>query len=306
MGTWGWAALGVLAALGVYAVATRKKEPEGKDLCIKDLPGQFKKDALNVISKGDVDLIDSFAQQADAKGWHCAAKELRLEAKKRSRPAAELTIDDISEPPRVSWKKLIERSQTEDSGQLVIDLQKAAQEADTKDWLKVVALLDAATLRVKARVAVNDIRDESLLKEKPAEGFFAPTAEQDAYAVKLKAAGYTKAAKQVQDASDAVKAALEKAECYALIEELPTDLPFHVGSDTTYQPRDLRVWLHEVVTKSSDVVAYGATFLYTIAARWDAIDFGSSDKISINHGTAYRNAADCLNTLAAAKALGGM
>jgi uncharacterized membrane protein len=79
---------GVLGALLVAAIAggggyyvLRSKYPAvTPDLCVEALPEPDRAQARDAIAKKDTARLEALATKNDAKGWHCAAKELRLAA----------------------------------------------------------------------------------------------------------------------------------------------------------------------------------------------------------------------------------
>ena len=147
----GWGLAGVAAVAAAIYLATRGTKPAGPtDLCVAQLPAPFDKQAADVIKGGDAALMCSFAAQCDAKGWHCAAKELRFAASSA-----------VPEPHRTDWANLIARARTEKGGQLVVDLKFAADAAKAGGYCTEKDLRDAILL-VIPRVYLADVAEQPL------------------------------------------------------------------------------------------------------------------------------------------------
>ena len=73
-----WWILGIAVAGGTAFIYSESgKKIFWKDACIKDLPEPKKTEVLDAIKAKDVNKLNSFANQAEAKGWKCAANEIR-------------------------------------------------------------------------------------------------------------------------------------------------------------------------------------------------------------------------------------
>lgn len=67
----------ILAGGGGYIFLRNQKESTATDLCAKDLPEPNRGIALTAIAGTDVAKLTSLSTQSDARGWHCAATEMR-------------------------------------------------------------------------------------------------------------------------------------------------------------------------------------------------------------------------------------
>lgn len=77
-----WWILGIAVAGGAAFVYSESgKKIFWKDACIKDLPEPKKSEVLDAIKAKDVNKLNAFANQAEAKGWKCAANEIRENVK---------------------------------------------------------------------------------------------------------------------------------------------------------------------------------------------------------------------------------
>lgn len=74
-----WALLLAAAGGGAGYVLLQRKEAaeEVKDLCVEQFPEPARTQAKEAIAKKDRAKLESISTQADARGWHCGAKELR-------------------------------------------------------------------------------------------------------------------------------------------------------------------------------------------------------------------------------------
>lgn len=71
----------ILAGGGGYFLLQNQKASVANDLCSKDLPEPNRSIALAVLAGTDVAKLTSISTQSDARGWHCAATEMRARIK---------------------------------------------------------------------------------------------------------------------------------------------------------------------------------------------------------------------------------
>jgi len=101
-----WWILGLATVGGVaffYSDSGKKllnKAYPAKDLCIADLEDQKKKEVENAIKDKDVAKLTSFAKQADANGWKCAAEQIRsninlIVSKCPNKDQVKIAVNDI-------------------------------------------------------------------------------------------------------------------------------------------------------------------------------------------------------------------
>lgn len=268
----GWVIAGAAGiAAAVYFVVSGSSPTPVTDLCLKDLPAPFNKQATDVIAKGDAALMQSFATQCDVKGWHCAAKELRAKA-------ADL---DVAKRTKLD----------------ILDVAKSATEPLRSQVGKALMLF------VKPKL--EDPTYEKVVFSKPPSD--ADIKLLDSLSANLKAAGYANASLQMSHAADRARdfrivSAERAATCADAIDKLPHDMPFHFGSSDTFNPPSPQAWAR------AGVEGKDATAMSFIADYFDALGAEVDKKISegtsiVPAGAVYHNAASCIRSLSGGTSL---
>lgn len=231
-----WWILGLATVGGVaffYSDSGKKllnKAYPAKDLCIADLEDQKKKEVENAIKDKDVAKLTSFAKQADANGWKCAAEQIRsninlIVSKCPNKDQVKIAVNDI-----VSGKLSIDGADklaatlkkngcTEQSKEILdaIELKKNSSSSLSLSSSSVISLLIGD---IKSSVASIPEPDKSeifeILKEYKTTSDFSKFKYSSgkilAYAdvaAKYKA---TKAESQLRDLASKISSSLSKSE----------------------------------------------------------------------------------------------